>query len=576
MTATLGSFPVFRAFDADGAPLVGGFLYSYAAGTLTPLATYVDQAGITTNTNPVQLDTTGSANVWFGSSAYKLVLKTATGSTLWTVDNYQPESAAATLQADLASTASAALGDALVGVKKTGGGATTDHLFHENRPFNACTDFGASPTQTAANNTTYLQAAINAAISSGRTLYIPSGTYSTNATLTINGKVKIVGDGNQTTIISLTTASSAVYAITVSIPDNSSIVGMDLGGFGIVANAGAAIGCGLLIQTTLNNSAVSQSIVHDLYIRNVTVGVTLDGIIYMSTFRNITVSGTVVSYGWYANNVGAQTIYNSYTDLEVTGCGNGAYAYYIFSPASHFRNLTCDGCCWFNGAYSHVQGLTIEGMASSPASIYGIQALSLFSLSDVAIINVPNSKCVYGIDAQNVRNITGIRIPDSGAGNQPDSLLNLYVAHSGTVSNVKCDRAITNLLESYLSDAVLNGFVFTNCSDITARSLTYEQGTWTPGFATWSTAPSVTTAKYTKIGRQVVIMLYCNGGACADYSTITGLPFTASPLGTVTMVSGDVAKKFTARVNGTSIDTIPSQALTTGPIYWNLSATYFV
>ena len=91
MTATLGSFPVFRAFDADGAPLVGGLLYSYAAGTLTPLATYVDQAGVTTNANPVVLDSTGSANVWFGSSAYKLVLKDSVGATLWTVDNYQPD-----------------------------------------------------------------------------------------------------------------------------------------------------------------------------------------------------------------------------------------------------------------------------------------------------------------------------------------------------------------------------------------------------------------------------------------------------------------------------------------------------
>ena len=63
----------------------------------------------------MQLDTTGSANVWFGSSAYKLVLKTATGSTLWSVDNYQPDSGATLLRADLASTASAALGAGLVG-----------------------------------------------------------------------------------------------------------------------------------------------------------------------------------------------------------------------------------------------------------------------------------------------------------------------------------------------------------------------------------------------------------------------------------------------------------------------------
>ena len=77
MTATLSPFPVFRAFDSDGAPLAGGKLFTYQAGTSTPLYTYVDESGTvgSQNTNPVILDSSGQANVWLGSAyAYKLVL----------------------------------------------------------------------------------------------------------------------------------------------------------------------------------------------------------------------------------------------------------------------------------------------------------------------------------------------------------------------------------------------------------------------------------------------------------------------------------------------------------------------
>lgn len=75
-------------FTASGAPLVGGKLYTYAAGTSTPLATYVDSSGITANTNPVIMDSRGEANVWLAPGlAYKFVLKDSTDTTIWTVDN---------------------------------------------------------------------------------------------------------------------------------------------------------------------------------------------------------------------------------------------------------------------------------------------------------------------------------------------------------------------------------------------------------------------------------------------------------------------------------------------------------
>ena len=53
-------------FDDDGVPLVGGKLYSYAAGTTTLLTTYTTSAGTVANTNPIILNAGGRTpnEVW--------------------------------------------------------------------------------------------------------------------------------------------------------------------------------------------------------------------------------------------------------------------------------------------------------------------------------------------------------------------------------------------------------------------------------------------------------------------------------------------------------------------------------
>jgi hypothetical protein len=78
--------PFLSYLDASGNPCAGCKLYSYAAGTTTPLATYTDATGNSQNTNPVTLNAAGSAQIWTGNSSYKFILKTAAGTTIWTVD----------------------------------------------------------------------------------------------------------------------------------------------------------------------------------------------------------------------------------------------------------------------------------------------------------------------------------------------------------------------------------------------------------------------------------------------------------------------------------------------------------
>lgn len=67
-------------FDNSGNPLTGGKLYTYAAGTTTPQATYTSSAGSVFHSNPIILDAAGrvpgSSEIWLTDSAiYKFVLK---------------------------------------------------------------------------------------------------------------------------------------------------------------------------------------------------------------------------------------------------------------------------------------------------------------------------------------------------------------------------------------------------------------------------------------------------------------------------------------------------------------------
>ena len=49
----------WQFFDNNGAPLAGGLIYTYAAGTTTPQATYTTSAGTTAHTNPIVLNSAG-------------------------------------------------------------------------------------------------------------------------------------------------------------------------------------------------------------------------------------------------------------------------------------------------------------------------------------------------------------------------------------------------------------------------------------------------------------------------------------------------------------------------------------
>ncbi len=80
-------------FDNNGVPLAGGLIYTYQAGSSTPLTTYTTNAGTTPNTNPIILDASGRCpnEIWLQTGySYKFILQTSANVTLQTLDNLYP------------------------------------------------------------------------------------------------------------------------------------------------------------------------------------------------------------------------------------------------------------------------------------------------------------------------------------------------------------------------------------------------------------------------------------------------------------------------------------------------------
>ena len=88
MTAVPLQSPYCQFYDNNGDPLNGGKIYSYVAGSgmTTPQDTYTSYTGLTPNTNPVVLDSSGRAEIWIVGS-YGFEVKTSTGTLIRSVDN---------------------------------------------------------------------------------------------------------------------------------------------------------------------------------------------------------------------------------------------------------------------------------------------------------------------------------------------------------------------------------------------------------------------------------------------------------------------------------------------------------
>ena len=80
----------WQFFTNSGVILSGGKLYTYAAGTTTPKASYTSSSGGTAHTNPIILDSAGrvpGGEIWLLPPPYKFSLYTSTDVLIATYDN---------------------------------------------------------------------------------------------------------------------------------------------------------------------------------------------------------------------------------------------------------------------------------------------------------------------------------------------------------------------------------------------------------------------------------------------------------------------------------------------------------
>ena len=218
MTAFISPPPRLQFFTNAGVPMAGGFLYTYAAGTTTPLTTYTDSTGLVANTNPVILDSRGEASIWLSTVGYKFKLATPANVDVWTQDNIT----------------SYQFSSNLISYTPAGTGAVVTTVQAKLRESASVKDFGA-----VGDNSTNDTAAINlaiAALNAGqiKALYFPAGTYVCTGSLTTITKdgVTLYGDGPRLSVLSQTANVDTLTFSNVA-PATNRINDIFLSNFGI-------------------------------------------------------------------------------------------------------------------------------------------------------------------------------------------------------------------------------------------------------------------------------------------------------------------------------------------------------
>jgi Pectate lyase superfamily protein len=190
----------WQFFNNNGVPLAGGFLYTYSAGTTTPIATYTSNSGSIANSNPIILDSSGRVpyEIWLTlSTPYKFVLQDSSSVQIGSWDNIP----AITSAGDLSNQSNVALGDALVGFEQSNSsgalsGAVGKTVHQKLQEWVSVKDFGAVGDGNTQDGVA-IQNALNA-LSTNSTLYFPAGVYliSQSTVLSANiANVTLIGDG---------------------------------------------------------------------------------------------------------------------------------------------------------------------------------------------------------------------------------------------------------------------------------------------------------------------------------------------------------------------------------------------
>ena len=198
-----------QQFSNAGVPLNGGMLYTYIAGTTTPLTTYSDNTGGTPNPNPIVLNAYGriTNEIWTnGATSIKFITTDAIGNVLDIKDNIPVIPIISTILSTYVpyTTLAASTGSSLVGYQPNGTGAVATTVQQVLRETVSIDRYGADPTGVADSSS-----AIALALASGalRLIATSSGTYSVS-TVAIPSNIELDFCG---ATVNARTASAKVF-----------------------------------------------------------------------------------------------------------------------------------------------------------------------------------------------------------------------------------------------------------------------------------------------------------------------------------------------------------------------------
>lgn len=594
-------------FDANGNPLSGGKLYTYAAGTTTPLATYTDSGAGTPNTNPIVLDSRGEANVWLGSANYKFVLTTSTGVEIWTVDGIS------SYNYDVLQTLAASGGAALVGFIQAGTGAVATTVQGKARQVVSVFDYMTAAQQADVSSGAGLidvTAAITAALNyvkttafSEKELVFPAGAYRVSkidftgvnfCTFRALGTVQIKGVGT----------SDFVFGCDGYIPSGVSTFSNSnkfIGGTWLVANSGGT-------YTHIFKFTAANNCVFENFSVSGSCGATsgADRIAaainycWVNRFINFNVGSPGTpgagfrSFCWAVGPLGGDNVNSNVWEscrMQASALGapytGGVGIYLSGGTANAVR--TCDISALDVGIeLNNMRGSVFENNYHEAVNTI-VRMVSGNSRGNTFIggyYEVKTNGVAFSLSSSQNTAIIGGQYSGVAGGSNRTFIAQGAGCYGLTVAQPELQNIDNNITGTYNGTGGVSGaqilqaqwlsFPSTQVSSSDVNTLDdYEESAWTP--ASNGDAFSSAVGRYTKIGDVVVATFIVQYPATANGATaqITGWPFAASGANSehngfsvgyntsAKVLSGSLANStFTFRSNGASGATIKNSDLT--------------
>lgn len=513
MAVTLSLFAGAGAqfFDNNGNPLTGGKIYTYAAGTTTPLATYTTISGNIFHTNPIVLDAAGripsGGEIWLTVGVgYKFVVKTSAEVLIATYDNIpsaaQPPAAndADSIMYEQGYTVTA--GSFVVGktyrivsvgttdftligavsntpglhfiATGTGSGTGTAELSQtveaKLRQTISINDFGASVSNSASQN----DVAIQAALDGGGVVIVPQGTYQfSQFTMSVPSTELVIESG---ATLQATVALQKAIIVTA---DNCSIAGNGTILSPATFNGSAAVQTYATVWVEDTLGFYSTGIVFEnvpkaaFYFKNSTQwkieSVTIKGNYPYSSYNENTTTGhwgvaydpPATALGWQPSAILANN--------NISGCIQG-FGYGNQGAAGRTSGIAVTGNtffeCWDHAVYGQLsEGAVISGNnmlnCRRPIVVDGLSCSVVGNTLYADATNQLNHEQLISVRDPMYATITGNTLYGVGAGIDVGNL-----TMTDTIGNVVANNTLIGVLESaYLKANIRLGVNSTVCYD---------------------------------------------------------------------------------------------------------------